>query len=350
MLDANDTEHFNLKGILINDPAFNEDDVLFQGMLPRFPSHEKLRKPKRRLCLMMGNLPETAPAVAHFNAYANIFNLNATFTSSINARADSCGYTSWLERALRYPPQGHIPSAPSSSVPGCDVYTDIVNAALLVNPCFNVDHLTDFCPYLWDILGFPSLGAGPDDYFARADVQKAINAPRTPDWAVCGNPTLGLNFQDHSPPAGLPSGPLAAVIERTRNVVVAHGCLDYLLLINGTLATIQNLTWHGRQGFHVAPSSWEEFYVPYGRNLAYAIDALTHQSVPEKPLGLVGGAGIMGRTHSERGLTFVEVWNSGHELAQYNPAAAFRLLEFLLGRVERLDVKGGGFSTEREAR
>lgn len=40
---------------------------------------------------------------------------------------------------------------------GCDVWDDIVSAAIYVNPCFNIYHLTDFCPFLWDEMGFPSL-------------------------------------------------------------------------------------------------------------------------------------------------------------------------------------------------
>lgn len=31
MLDANDGKHFNLKGIQINDPSINEDDVMIYG-------------------------------------------------------------------------------------------------------------------------------------------------------------------------------------------------------------------------------------------------------------------------------------------------------------------------------
>jgi len=71
--------------------------------------------------------------------------------------------------------------------------------------------------------------------------------------------------------------------------------LDYILIANGTLLMIQNMTWHGAQGFQTRPS--DEFFVPY------------HS---EASLSSLAGAGVFGTTHTERGLTFVTVDLSGH--------------------------------------
>lgn len=112
------------------------------------------------------------------NDYENVFALNQTFLHDINARAEQCGYFSFMEEALTFPPS-HKFTAPNDSAPGtlcsrfppqevpnfnqvptgCGVWDDIVAAAVYVNPCLNVYHLTDFCPFLWDELGFPSLAA-----------------------------------------------------------------------------------------------------------------------------------------------------------------------------------------------
>ena len=118
--------------------------------------------------------------------------------------------------------------------------------------------------------------------------------------------------------------------------------LDYILIANGTLLMIQNMTWNGAQGFQTKPS--DEFFVPY------------HS---ESSLSSLGGAGVFGTTHTERGLTFVTVDLSGHSkpsiplqhkgsrvlittpvVPQYAPSAAYRQLEFLLGRIDSLSQLG----------
>lgn len=187
-------------------------------------------------------------------------------------------------------------------------------------------------------MGFPSLGWGPNNYFNRSDVQKAINAPPT-DFSICGDNTLGLrNPGDMSLPSAL--GPLPGVIERTNNVIIGHGWFDFLLFANGSLATIQNMTWNGAQGFSKAPE--ETFFVPYNPTIAYV---LNDGSIPAAPVGLVAGGGIYGTLRTERGLTFVTVNNAGHEIPQYVPGAAYRQLEFLLGRIPSLSTTGD-FTTQ----
>ncbi|KAJ5348044.1 uncharacterized protein N7506_001297 [Penicillium brevicompactum] len=301
MLDRNDTKYYNLKGIQINDPSINEDSVLIY-----------------------------APAVAALNHFSTVFGLNDTFMHEINERADKCGYTKFLDSALQYPPipTKNFPVVPDPSTPGCDVWDQVVKAATYINPCFNMYHLTDFCPFLWSEMGFPSLAGGPNNYFNRSDVQKALNVPRT-NFDVCGGDIFPNG--DGSVPSAL--GPLPGVIERTNNVLIGHGWYDYLLFLNGTLATIQNMTWNGAQGFQKPPI--EPLFVPY----TTALDKLAngYQSIPWTA---DAGAGILGTAHTERGLTFSSVYGSGHEIPQYVPGAAYRQLEFLLGRIKSLQERG----------
>lgn len=180
------------------------------------------------------------------------------------------------------------------------------------------------------MLGFPGsfdyVPAGASIYFNRSDVQAAINAPPHTNWMECTNTPVFVNHTDASPPSGL--SVLPSVIERTNNVVIGHGLLDYILLANGTLLMIQNMTWNGAQGFRSPPA--DEFFVPYHSELSPST---------------LAGAGVFGTTHSERGLTFVEVSLSGHMVPQYAPSAAYRQLEFLLGRVASLTQRGD-FTTQ----
>ena len=75
----------------------------------------------------------------------------------IDAKAARCGYSSYVSRYLTYPPRGKLPIPGRSTVadPGCDIWTDIVLAALNVNPAFNIFRVFDTFPVLWDVLGFP---------------------------------------------------------------------------------------------------------------------------------------------------------------------------------------------------
>ncbi|KAL8862714.1 MAG: hypothetical protein Q9178_001212 [Gyalolechia marmorata] len=283
MLDANDSTYYNVEAILIYDPSTSTDTVQQQ-----------------------------IPAVAFVDANANLFSFNRTFTDTIHSRADSCGYTSFLSAYLTYPPLGPRPSPPDASAPGCDLFNDIFAAVSLINPCFDIYQIATTCPLLWDVLGFPGsfdyVPAGANIYFNRTEVQTAINAPLGP-WVECSS---GVLEEDNSPPSGLSI--LPRVIERLTKTVIAHGALDMILIANGTLLMIQNMTWGGKQGFQEMPQ--EEFFVPY------------HEEVGPSTLA---GAGVFGTTHTERGLTWVEVALTGHMVPQYAPSAAYRQMEFLLG-------------------
>jgi carboxypeptidase D len=150
-------------------------------------------------------------------------------------------------------------------------------------------------------MGFPSLAGGPNNYFNRSDVQKALHVPPT-DYSLCGETTIFAKG-DQSVPSAL--GPLPSVIERTNNVLIGHGWLDYLLFVNGSLATIQNMTWNGAQGFQQPPV--EPLYVPYH----YGLAELWESTAPN-PYILDAGAGYLGTAHTERGLTFSTVYLAGH--------------------------------------
>ena len=284
MFNANDTEHFNIESILIYDPSTSTDTIQQQSKSTRVDLPQRV---------LTGSL---VPAVPFVDYFSPLFSLNASFMADIHNRSESCGYTAFINDYLVFPPAGPLPSPPNSSVKGCDLWDDIYYAAIEINPCFDIYQVATTCPLLWDVLGFPGsfdyLPAGASIYFNRSDVQKAINAPMQ-EWAECTPKEVFVNNQDNSPPSGL--SVLPSVIERTNKTIIAHGMLDYILIANGTLLMIQNMTWNGAQGFQTAPS--DEFFVPY--HIDYSLSTLA-------------GAGVFGTTHTERGLTFVTVNLSGH--------------------------------------
>ncbi|GAB7356685.1 hypothetical protein MBLNU459_g7396t1 [Dothideomycetes sp. NU459] len=300
-IKTKNTALYDVHGILIYDPSTSYDVV-----------------------------QQDIPATAFVNALTPLFPFNSTFVKDINTRAAKCGYTSFLEKALVFPPKGKLPTPPNVDYTeqGCELWNDIYNAASLVNPCFDIYQVATTCPLLWDVLGFPGSfdyqPEGASIYFNRTDVQKAINAP-IQQWEECSG---GVLDTDTSPPSGL--SVLPNVIEHTKNVIIGHALLDYVLIMNGTLVMIQNMTWNGAQGFSKGPSQWNDFFVPYHSELN---------------LGSLAASGVMGQYHTERGLTFVTIELSGHMVPQYQPSAAYRQLEVLLGRVSNLGVKSD-FSTQ----
>lgn len=290
MLDRKDKTYYDVKGLMIYDPSTT-----------------------------YGEVQQDIPALPFVEYHQNLFHLNDTFMASVRSRDKSCGYADFRDKYMKFPPPGKLPTPPSNSKDGCGLWGDIADAVLLINPCFDIYQVATTCPLLYDVLGFPGsipyLPAGTNIYFNRTDVQYAINAP-IEEWEECRN---GVLDTDTSPPSGL--SVLPKIIDKLDRTVIAHGQLDYILIGNGTLMMIQNMTWGGKQGFQKAPST--PFLVPYHDELS---------------LETLAGAGRMGTTHTERGLTFVDTWLSGHMIPQYAPSAAFRQLEYLLGRVDSLNT------------
>jgi carboxypeptidase D len=262
-------------------------------------------------------------AAAYAKEYNNIFRLDKTIMVKVQSLAKNCGFTSYLQKHLRYPPQGKIPQPQwNSKEHNCTAISDmIVTAARRTNPCFNHYNILSTCPLLWDVLGSPgSIEYTPSSatvYFNRMEVKRAINAPEGGYWSICRPVLLGLNSRKENEPTSF--SVLPRVIERSERTILGHGSLDFIVLASGTLLSIQNMTWNGIQGFQRQPN--DEFHVP-----EHKVEDLEYLT----------GKGVLGITHTERGLTYVEVYQSGHMVPENAPSAAYRHLEFLLGRVKSL--------------
>lgn len=295
MQDKNDTTYYNLSSILVYDGVYSYDSV-----------------------------GDNIPTAAFIDYWGPLMDLNETFVEYIHNTSAACGYDDFMKQALTFPPAGPLPTPPfpDDDNTTCNVWNQVLDAALLINPCFDIYQVATTCPLLWDVLGFPGsipyLPEGAFIYFNLSDVQAAINAPQQV-WEECSSVNVFVNGTDTSAPSGL--SVLPGVIERADRVILGHGMLDFILQYNGTLMAIQNMTWNGQQGFQEGPDKFDDFFVPY------------HDEVS---LSTVAGAGNMGKTHTERGLTLVTVELSGHMVPQYAPSAAYRHVEFLLGRIPDL--------------
>lgn len=204
---------------------------------------------------------------------------------------------------------------------GCDVFDYATNAIREINPGFNIYQVAEVLPMPGDVLSLSSseasLAPSQGIYFNRTDVKRAIHAPEDVDWQVCAYNSV-FDGGDDSDPSSYRAIP--NVIQRTNNVHIAHGIMDMVLIPNGTLLAIQNMTWNGQMGFQSAPK--RPLFVPHH---------------PMDDISSASGQGVLGTWHEERGLTWLLVDLAGHMVPTFQAALTFRQMEVLLGRVSSLD-------------
>jgi carboxypeptidase D len=68
-----------------------------------------------------------------------------TFLAQLDSVAAKCNYSNYMEKYVKYPPQGRLPlpGASTEFEPECDVWTEILDAALVLNPGFDYYHIFD---------------------------------------------------------------------------------------------------------------------------------------------------------------------------------------------------------------
>ncbi|USP74949.1 serine carboxypeptidase [Curvularia clavata] len=298
-INAKNKKYWNLAGISINDPIIGDETVQQQVVIQPY---------------------------AEF--WQNLLFLNDTFMERSRKHNEDCGYTQYMDKYFRFPPpKGPFPVLPAVSNANnysCDQFDNFYGAIQEVNPCFNIYHISDMCPFRYSQLGIVNPGdyspPGAQIYFNRTDVKLALHASPNSNWQQCTDTNVFGNGTDNGSDTSMGpanNGVLQNVIEKTNNAIIGSGDLDMLLSTNGTLFAIQNMTWHGAQGFSQYPS--KNLYVPYH---------------PEYNGGALAGSGYQGYWTKERGLTFYTARLAGHELPGYTAGVGYRMLEILLGRVK----------------
>ncbi|KAH0425280.1 serine carboxypeptidase, partial [Aureobasidium melanogenum] len=269
MLDQNDTKHYDLSGALVYDPVIGNFDYI----------------------------QEEVVVVPFAVQNQNILNLNASFLAKMENLHQSCGYADYIDKYLTFPASGVQPPAlfNFTTDASCDLFDLINEAALVVNPCFDIYEITQMCPLLWDVLGFPTQlvysPAGADVYFNRTDVKRAIHAPLNVSWAECSNNAVftggnsGPETEGDTSPDPI-QHVLPQVIEATNRVLIGNGDFDMIIITNGTLMSIQNMTWNGKLGFETQPSTPINITMP---DMMYA-DVFASNGYK----GIDGPQGIMG--------------------------------------------------------
>ena len=162
-------------------------------------------------------------------------------------------------------------------------------------------------------------------YFDRADVKAAFHAPADVEWQECSGPVFVSRDNSADPIQKV----LPQVIEATNRVLVSNANLDFVILTEGTLLAIQNMTWNGQLGFNTKPKT----------PIVITLPDLQYQQVfvdNGYPFDFEDPQGTMGVQHFERGLLWAETYLSGHMQPQFQPRSSYRHLQWLLGHIEAL--------------
>ncbi|KAK2612088.1 hypothetical protein QQS21_001817 [Conoideocrella luteorostrata] len=298
-IDANDTEYYNLRGLM-----------LLNGQISNIDIHQQV------------------VAEAFVQQNYNLMSFGDRMMDTIRNVSDRCGYREYLNKYYTYPPAGPQPAlgpwAEKSNgavgyKEGCELWMSIYRESILENPCFNIYNIQDHCPSLPNPID-------ETNYFQREDVKNAIHVPLEAKWNLCID-TAFVTEDGSNPPS---HRELPKVIDKTQNVMLVQGASDFVIPANGILLAVQNMTWGGKMGFQSKPVS--PFYVPrwgwgHHRGEYYGGD-------------LAERSGVLGTTHHERGLTVVVLTSAGHGAAYQAGTATFRNLEKLLGRIDSLSEPG----------
>jgi carboxypeptidase D len=279
MLDQNNKEYFDLKGALVYDGCIGQFDAVAEDIT-------------------------VVPFMQKNQQYFSGVDL-----SSYQSKHQQCGYQKYIDTYLQFPPSGVQPAI-GASKRGCDLFNQAYNSAQEANSCFNVYEVNQTCPTPNDPLQ-PNAGEG-QAYFDRSDVKAAMHAPSI-TWSECstGNVFTGGYNKGPEGEGDLSPDPiqgvLPQVIDGTNRVLIANGDLDMIIITDGSLLSIQNMTWGGELGFQSKPST-----------------------------SIVTDEGTKGIQHFERGLMWTETFASGHMGPQYQPLVAYKQLQWVLGHIDSL--------------
>ena len=186
------------------------------------------------------------------------YTLSQSFIAQLEQLSEKCNYTGYREKWATYPPvKGPFPS-PGENIennPNCNLFGLVIDAALDINPAFNIYHVLDTWPIPWDVLGSPfvsffvtrgtdelinlteSSGSIPDErfpvYFNLPNVKKLLHVPSDVDWRLCTeiDHDVFVDRTDNSLPSAFTV--LPNVIEKNKRTVIMHGLGDFILIAEG---------------------------------------------------------------------------------------------------------------------
>lgn len=229
----------------------------------------------------------------------DILNLTLDELAQLKNVSEICGYSEFLDQNLYYPAKGRLPSFTT----GCDVQDLFYNIMTKKTPAFNFYNIKKPDPTVVD----KNATISRNIFLSDMDVQRYINVKEPKPYVHCQDVFPNDNNDPSLPVDRNPSfenSILAQMIESSKRFYIMNGDLDALIIANGTKLALQNLTWNGGQGFEQPPSiSLKDLN---GKKQAISSD--------------------------ERGLRFMEVFDSGHKIPMDQPSFGLAAVYALLGK------------------
>lgn len=331
MLDQNDTEYYDLSGMFQIIPPEKKDFEWFPVLI------HYVGALMYDACIGQWDyIQAELPAYPFVQHHAELFNFNQSFMKDLEDTYEQCGYKQYFDEYLTYPASGVQPPK-YLNYSDCDIYNVIYDEAYSPNPCWSPYRINQMCPLLWDVLGFPTdLAYEPthNSYFNRTDVKRALHVPEDIQWELCSAESVFVGTspgpeQQYDESPNPTEHVLPRLIEATNRVLISNGDWDYLIITNGTLLAIQNMTWNGELGFQTRPTAPIHLDMP---DLQWSAIFDAQEGYGD----LDGPQGLMGIQHYERGLMFAETFQAGHRQSQDQGRVSYRHVQWLLGKDDHL--------------
>lgn len=243
------------------------------------------------------------PSVEYGLHHADVLNFTQHQKQQLEQIGEQNGIRHFVRDHLHYPPRGHL-TIPQQLNLSFSPYKHLQKLIRANNPCMSPFYILNKRCHL-DALGMNATTekSSENNYFNKIPgLKRYIHAPENVSWTQCSQAQPFKTMKNAKTDYPVPDV-LARVIEKSTRTVVQHGTYDLIVLYPGTALALQNMTWHGQQGFQHPPRH-----------------KLMTNGKPE------------GFYQSERNLTFVVLDKAGHMLPTYAPGASFRLLQYWIGQ------------------
>lgn len=179
MIDSNNTENFDVGGILVYDPVIGNFDYV----------------------------QEEVVAYPHIEANWNLYGFNQSYMASLKQLHQQCGYEDFINKYMQFPPPEPQPalfwnySDPKNA--SCDLFNIALEQVLSINPCFNPYEIVSLLCTLTD--SDASNNPAPSCGTCLASPAYSTTCPRVPSTTSSAPKSLPLSTLPMSPGRCVPA-------------------------------------------------------------------------------------------------------------------------------------------------